>query len=253
MKRLLPLLFLLCSSCLSFGQIFVPPLPTSSLWISNTSPDSIAVGCGTPHLAEFSCDGGVTWLDSTGSIMVSISFGDGQDTTVVSNLVIDTISADSFSASVFHTYQTPGTYTVELRAWWPLHPNYNDFWNANIRTIQYIVADTCGNVEGSIYMDENFNCIKDSGEAAIPNAYVRITSNGQFYGADFADANGMYHFNMPAGQAYEVELNTGGFTDVCPSNVLQIPAEWLWIPTRYGRVFKPTGLEQLMHAAIRNH
>lgn len=162
-------------------------------------------------------------MDSTGLILVDIAFGDGQDTTIESNIVIDSVGLIQFTGSVFHTYQSPGLYTVQLHAFRPLNPNQYQYCNANIYTSQYLVADTCGNVEGSVYMDDNFNCVIDSGETTVPNTYVSISSNGQSYGADFADANGMYHFNMPVGQSYEVKFHTGGFTDVCPGNVIQIP------------------------------
>jgi hypothetical protein len=74
---------------------------------------------------------------------------------------------------------------------------------------------------GTVYHDINNNCIQDSGEPGIPNIQIHCIG----YGYDYTDANGVYTFQVPAGN-YTLQENVLSFYPLaaCQNNNIQITA-----------------------------
>lgn len=213
MKRILPL-FIFISMALGSKaqQAFEMTYATDSTW---------GALCTAPQQIDFICGGNAFVFDpfGTDTVWVNFNFGDGSDTTVASWLFGDFTGANFF-AQAFHTYQSPGNYSVQYTAWGTTGGNF--YSDTLLVYDEIIISDTCGTVEGVVYLDDNNNCMFDAGEEVLPNTYVNIQHNGQWMGADYTDANGEYHFEVPVNLTYDVELYTQGFTNVCPSNLLNV-------------------------------
>lgn len=219
MKRFLPLLLLITSSMFSMGQ--APPFE-----ITNATDSTWGALCTAPQQIEFIAGGNAWAFDpfGTDTVWLNVNFGDGNNATVATYLWGDLVGANFFG-SISHTYQSPGNYTVQYIAYGST--NGVDYADTLIVVDEIIISDTCGTVEGLVYLDANSNCMFDPGEEVLPNTYVNIQNNGQWMGADYTDANGEYHFEVPVNLTYDVELYTQGFTNVCPAvvqNVTTVPS-----------------------------
>ena len=213
MKKLIPLLLALFAySGTQAQQTFEITWATDSTW---------GALCTAPQEIEFICGGWAVPFDpfGTDTVWAYFNFGDGNDTTVATYLYGDLIGANFFG-SAFHTYASPGNYSVQYIVYGTTGGQY--YSDSLFVQNEIIISDTCGSVEGLVYVDDNNNCMYDVGEPVLPNVYVNAQQNGNWADADFTDANGMYHFDLPVGQTYDVELYTGGFTNVCPSTNIQV-------------------------------
>lgn len=214
MKQILPLFLLITSSMFSMGQ--QPPFE-----ITNATDSTWGALCTAPQQIDFIAGGNAWAFDpfGTDTVWLYVNFGDGSDTTVATYLYGDLVGANFFG-SVWHTYQSPGNYSVQYIAFGSTGGmNYAD---TMLVIDEIIISDTCGTVEGVVYLDDNNNCMFDLGEQILPNVYVNIQNNGQWMGADYTDANGEYHFDVPVNLTYDVELYTQGFTNVCPANTISV-------------------------------
>lgn len=74
---------------------------------------------------------------------------------------------------------------------------------------------------GTVYHDINNNCVQDSGEPGIPNIQIHCIG----YGYDYTDANGVYTFQVPAGN-YTLQENVLSFYPLaaCQNNNIQVTA-----------------------------
>ncbi|HPI53565.1 MAG TPA: T9SS type A sorting domain-containing protein, partial [Chitinophagaceae bacterium] len=74
---------------------------------------------------------------------------------------------------------------------------------------------------GTVYHDVNNNCIQDSGEPGIPNIQIHCLG----FGYDYTDANGVYSFQVPAGN-YTLQENVLSFYPLaaCQNNNIQVTA-----------------------------
>ncbi|MFT5279906.1 MAG: putative repeat protein (TIGR01451 family) [Bacteroidia bacterium] len=213
MKKLIPLMLAL----FAFGEMQAQQ-NFEITWASDSTWGAL---CTAPQEIEFIAGGWAGPFDpfGTDSVYVSFNFGDGSETTVASYLYGDFAGANFF-ASAFHTYSSPGNYTVQYIAYGAT--NGASFADTVLVVDEIIISDTCGSVEGLVYVDDNNNCMHDPGEPVLPNVYVNAQQNGNWMDADYTDANGMYHFDLPIGQTFDVELYTNGFTNVCPSTLLSV-------------------------------
>jgi uncharacterized repeat protein (TIGR01451 family) len=91
-----------------------------------------------------------------------------------------------------------------------------------IRYNEVQVLDTCGNIQGDLYIDNNSNCVFDAGDSALAwvGLFVSDLSSG-WYTYGYADANGHYSFSVASGN-YSIDLdnymiNLGLLVPTCPS------------------------------------
>ena len=150
------------------------------------------------------------------SIDIYVNFGDGDDTTYTAPL-FGTPPTSTFYATVNHIYTSTGSFNVMYIATGP---------DANADTLihynEIIVNDTCGNVEGNVYIDNNNNCIRDTGDSTNIYLWVSLTqlpSGYQYYAC--TDVNGHYSFSVPQGN-YTVSILSNfsyvSLTPTCPSS-----------------------------------
>lgn len=147
----------------------------------------------------------------TDSVEIYANFGDGTSSTF--KQVIN--QNGYFWTSCPHTYTFPGQYTCEYIV---TGPDGTD--DTLIYQNQFIVADTCGNISGTIYKDDNSNCILDAGEQKLKNIAVQLWSAGVLRSTRWTDLQGNYSFDVPVGFTYEVKLSNSFntiFNFVCPS------------------------------------
>ncbi len=73
------------------------------------------------------------------------------------------------------------------------------------------LGNTCGNVSGTAYMDDNLNCTKGSNEPAVPGTVMEILP-GPFYA--ITSSVGSYSANLPLG-SYTIEQQSATVVDHC--------------------------------------
>lgn len=169
--------------------------------------------CPVPLDAEFYIYGIVTGSNFPSTLQVTVNFGDGSDT-IVDAYVSTQPFQPVFSGWFVHTYQYPGSYTVQY-----IVTDVNT-GVADTLTVpnEIFVGDTCGNVSGTIYIDENSNCQYDLGESGYSNELVTISTGGSVIGWDYTNQNGDYSFDVPVGPTYTVSINNTvpGLSITCP-------------------------------------
>jgi uncharacterized repeat protein (TIGR01451 family) len=121
-----------------------------------------------------------------------------------------------FFAYWSHVYQNAGTYTptviVSLNG-------YADTMSATTITVN----SNCGPLSGTVYLDNNLDCIFNSGDETLANISVSLSVAGVTVAWAYTDSNGVYSFNVPSGTTYDVTVHTnnwhgGTYTVTCPSS-----------------------------------
>lgn len=168
--------------------------------------------CPVPLQVEFYVYGSIPSGSLNDSVNISINFGDGTDT-----LLRVPISTQPFIPVFYgfctHTYQYAGSYTVQYIV-------SDDNGDSDTLTVpnEVLVGDNCGNLSGTIYIDDNSNCQLDQGEATYANTMVTASLGGNVVGWDYTNQNGEYSFDLPAGNTYTINVGTSlpGVTGTCP-------------------------------------
>lgn len=189
MKKL-NLLFLLATAL-----FFMKPQNANAQVTAMTSyiADSIMTYCLLPTNTTFQVYGIVTGTGvSTDSVNCNVNFGDGSDTTF--KVRID-FSFKGFYSFVPHKYTIPGTYTARLICVAP----------SGVKDTSYssslTISNTCGTLNGYLYMDGNGNCIKDAGENVLywtPIVAINTTTLDSV-NAGWTDYIGHYSLTLPVG------------------------------------------------------
>jgi PKD repeat protein len=114
---------------------------------------------------------------------------------------------------VNHTYLTTGNYQIQI-----IITNTNSVADTLTGQI-YTITNTCSALEGLVWMDNNADCIYNTGEQYMTGYAMKVTnttSSAVVYGA--IDGNGEYHIEVPDGYTYTIEIAylPGGLTVVCP-------------------------------------
>ncbi len=180
------------------------------------------VYCSAPQEINFYVGGHTSCYDPGQNISVSLYYGDGIYKTI--DVITDQngyfwSNYDDF----IHTYEFPGHYTVMVIATGTDNPDTVIYDN------MIIISDTCGNISGTVYLDENSNCILDNGESTL--AWVGVTLSSPGYDLyTTTNQDGLYSFNVPVGPDYEITIpNTNGYSFVCPVSgildVTSVPSE----------------------------
>lgn len=134
------------------------------------------------------------------SIDVYVNYGDGNDTTIRTGL-IGSGPQFYYFANPTHTYTAPGSYSVTFIATGP-----DGSADTLIQNNMITAVDNCGNLQGDVYIDNNSNCIFDSGDSTNLYLYLLVSSvpSGSNYYC-VTDAYGHYSINIPAG-TYDVSI-----------------------------------------------
>jgi uncharacterized repeat protein (TIGR01451 family) len=183
----------------------------TAISISYASDSSWGNNCPLPATVDFDVFGSATGYNpATDSIDVHIYFGDGND-----SAFRVPIYTNWFSGWCQHTYTTAGVFSVEYIAT-GVDGNADTLVNYN----ELVIAQTCGNINGKIYLDNNSNCVYDAGTDSLLRGYpVSLLLGQSTVGWSYTDNNGDYYLSAPSGN-YTVELynpNWFGLTPTCPS------------------------------------
>jgi uncharacterized repeat protein (TIGR01451 family) len=210
-------------SCATSQGMTITPSPNASQDLisdNNTTVqiyyagDSVAFNAGNcvPYSSNIYMSGNTLgYAAPNDSVHMYINFGDGTDTSLT---VPATGPIGYFSFYTNHIYTVAGNYDVLYVA------TGTDGSNDSIINYNEIsVHDTCGNVEGVVYVDNNNDCIIDAGDSLLPWILVELvdaSTNAHYFA--YTDANGHYSFSVsPATYTVLVNQNVIAYTGLVPT------------------------------------
>jgi uncharacterized repeat protein (TIGR01451 family) len=172
--------------------------------------DTVEVSCPNPVTSNFNLSVLSPIYDPFDHIDFYINFGDGTDSTI--SILYDFIM-EPFGWDLHHTYSIPGQYSLIFIATGP-----DGDADTIIQYNQVVIGDTCGNISGKIYYDDNSNCLYDAGDTPFPFFPVKLLFGGNIVGMDYSDSIGNYYFNVPVGLPYAVQSVSyyNNFSVQCP-------------------------------------
>jgi len=205
MRRLFTLTFLA-----ALGFCFSPSQRVAAQITGFTQPyiqDSFDTHCLLPShrdiWAHIVAQGSIPPGDS---VTVNFNFGDATDTTY------KIAAAASMYAYGAHAYTYNGTFTTRII--FTATTGVADTLYTNPATI----SDTCADVYGYVYRDNNADCIYNAGDIPFKFEMVKITNQTTLAVVyAWTDSNGIYHVELPSGYSYRIEkANLYGYTPSCP-------------------------------------
>jgi uncharacterized repeat protein (TIGR01451 family) len=135
---------------------------------------------------------------------------------------------DWYGTSVFYKTYTglpPGTYRIAQHLSFENPGNYYSMCSDETFFTIPDLGPTCGQLNGLVYVDGNFDCAKQSNEAVVPNTLLEVQP-GPFYIT--SNAGGGYSANLPLG-SYTIAQVSTQFEEHCanapqPFNIIGTPA-----------------------------
>ncbi len=140
------------------------------------------------------------------SIDVYINWGDGSDTTFKVEALMGAYHTNT------HTYAIPGSFSAYLFL-------SIDFATSMHNSYFQTVTDTCGSLQGMVWIDPNTNCAYDNGETYMSGHMMQFVNQGnQEVSYAVIKNDGTYSIDLPAGNTYDISLANmpGTVTPVCP-------------------------------------
>ena len=151
----------------------------------------------------------LTGYSSTDVVDATVNWGDGTSSTKRENIYTSS-TPQSVSLFLYHTYTIPGVYTPQLVV--EATGGLKDTILASPITV-----NSCGNLTGNAYLDNNNDCVFNTGDVAFKNTMVTATDPVKlktYYGS--TNALGEYDILVPAGATYDVNINAPYLTVDCP-------------------------------------
>jgi|GEM_PF-1401836 len=170
------------------------------------------VDCINPPITDqFIVFGTASSMNDGDTINVSISFGDGSDTTFITQ-----VFTGFFSTFIDHTYLFSGQFSTQIIA----TDNTGSLSDTAINYNQLVIGDTCGNITGTVYADLNGNCVFDVTDLPLSGIPVYLYQAGNLVRTYYSNPNGSYFFVVPSATAYDLMVDTGyaGITSYCPAS-----------------------------------
>jgi uncharacterized repeat protein (TIGR01451 family) len=162
--------------------------------------DSLNVYCSLPATVYFYVSGyqAGPYL-STDSVTMDVAYGDGTSSTT--KIAIYS-AGSSYWGIINHTYTLPGQYPVQFMVTWP---------DNDVDTLIYgpVYIGPCGNIEGTIYIDDNADCTYNIGETYLPYTGVVVTDQvGNYYTYGYTDSVGHYSIALPLGVNFDITVSS---------------------------------------------
>ncbi len=170
---------------------------TSYVNLLYAGDSSFVTHCSLPDTIEMDFYGNYGGYLITDSMHMDISFGDGTDSSF--NIAVANGANTYFYGIANHIYTLPGDYTVQYIVTAP------DGKSDTLVDPSVLVAASCSDISGKLFMDANANCIYNVGETTIQN-YVTASYNGQIVAYGYSDSLGDYTLTVPSGFSYIVSL-----------------------------------------------
>jgi hypothetical protein len=174
--------------------------------------DSLGSYCNAPAVPFFTIYGLAVDYAANDVVTIYANFGDGDDTTFTTTLYSNNF-IQSYSAYAYHTYQASGTYSLMF-----IVTGSDGKADTLIQPNAITISGTCGNLSGNVYLDQNSDCLNNSGDLPATGLPVMLWQGSTFMGTVYTDLNGNYTFQLPAG-TYTVTLgniSSTGITASCP-------------------------------------
>ena len=75
--------------------------------------------------------------------------------------------------------------------------------------MRVVIGDTCGNIQGQVYIDNNGDCVFNGTDQPMVHELVRLldNSNGNVIDMTYTNANGEYWFTGISSFTYDIEIN----------------------------------------------
>lgn len=162
--------------------------------------DSLGVYCSAPATIYYYVSGSQLgpYL-STDSVTMDVSFGDG---TSSSTRIPIYQSGNFYWGIIEHTYNLPGLFTSMFVVTWP---------DNDMDTLIYgpVYIGPCGNIDGTVFVDDNADCIYNTGETFIPYTSIVVTDQGgNIYAYSYTDSAGHYSLDLPLGLTFNIGVSS---------------------------------------------
>lgn len=152
--------------------------------------------CRLPFPYAYQASGNVFGCKtSVDTALINVNFGDGTDTTMVAPL---SALATLYGTSRYnHIYTLAGTYTPRVTV---------IIKSSGVKDTVFLptftLSDSCATVNGNLYVDDNKNCIKNTGEVGalfVPIRVINTVTGDTTWAYKWSDTLGNYSIDLPAG------------------------------------------------------
>jgi len=162
--------------------------------------DSLGVYCSLPANVYFYVSGvGTGPFLLTDSVTMDVAFGDGTS----SSTRLPLYQGGSYYWGIIeHTYTMPGQFSVQFVVTWP---------DNDVDSLIYgpVYIGPCGNIEGTVYIDDNADCTYNSGEVYLPyTGIVATDQGGNNYNYAYTDSVGHYSIALPLGSNFNISVSS---------------------------------------------
>lgn len=162
--------------------------------------DSMNVYCSLPATVYFYVSGyhAGTFL-ATDSVTMDVAYGDGSSSTTKLPMYQ---GGNYYWGNIPHTYTLPGQFPVQFVVTWP---------NNDVDSLIYgpVYVGPCGNIEGTVYIDDNADCTYNVGETYLPYAGIVVTDQGgNNYAYGYTDSVGHYSIALPLGLNFDITVSS---------------------------------------------
>lgn len=203
---------------LPFALLLQFALPIQAQNIDRANSSYFGYGClsTSPYTYGYFLANCQNFTAFTDTVEFYIDYGDSSplDTFYTQVVPSNINSVNVAAANPFHSYSAAGLYTITAIAQFP--DNSRD-------TVIYVdgvtITNTCNNLTGRIYRDNNSNCTFDIGDQVIPYAPVKVWTNDfNAYLLTNTDQNGIYSTSVLQGVNYKI--NTNVYYNLSQPNIL---------------------------------
>ncbi|REJ81724.1 MAG: T9SS C-terminal target domain-containing protein [Bacteroidetes bacterium] len=192
-------------------SVMIPSVGIPFIDIVFFGPDSISsIFCTSPANAQFMLQGQTNGFSTTDSVLIEVNYGDGNDTTFyLWN------PQNFFFTQWIYSYANAGTYTAQVIV------SGRGVADTMI-SVPIVVNSNCGPLAGTVYLDNNTDCIFNSGDTPLAGINISLSTGGNIVALTHTDINGVYSFNVPNGPLYEIRVHQnnwygGNYVVNCPA------------------------------------
>jgi hypothetical protein len=160
------------------------------------STDSSDALCKLPHRYTYGAWGSITGCPiAIDSATINFNFGDGTDTTI--KVKISSSGTYYTTGHLSHSFTIAGSYTPRVTVVTTRSAAKDTVFLSSIT-----LTDSCATIKGHLYVDDNGNCIKNTGEGGvwyIPIRIINTATGDTSWVLKWSDIEGYYSVDLAAG------------------------------------------------------